>query len=187
MTTNTWARLANSAVAELLSVPSTLVPGKDIPAEWTDNVTAVTGIAIGWIKSASGTFSAPPGPSLASAQAARIAALTSAANAAIVGGFPSSALGAPHTYPTDTMSQMNMTASVTASLVPGLASTWTTQFLCEDSTGLWAYLPHTAAQIQKAGQDVMAAILGARVQLATLTAQVNDATTVAAVQAIVWP
>jgi hypothetical protein len=70
--------------------------------------------------------------------------------------------------------------------MPGLASTWTTPFWCEDSNGNWAYVVHTAAQIQQVGQDGKNAILTAMQQLQTLNAQVSAATTVAAVQAITW-
>src|SRR5690242_10185734 len=59
----------------------------------------------------------PPPPSLAAAQAAKIAELTKKCGDQITGGFASSALGAPHTYPSQLTDQSNMQASVIDSLV----------------------------------------------------------------------
>lgn len=123
---------------------------------------------------------------LAQVQAAQIATLAAQAQAAIVGGYSSAALGSAYTYPSTPTDQANMQASVVASLLPNLASGWTTPFWCADGTGAWAMRNHTAAQIQQAGSDGKAMIQAAQVQLATLTAQVQAATTNAAVQAITW-
>jgi len=131
--------------------------------------------------------SAPaPAPTLAQLQANQIATLRQACAVQIVSGAQSSALGSPHTYPTDPTSQLNMAGSVTASLLPGLPAGWTTPFWCADSTGNWTFTPHTAAQIQQVGQDIKASVVAAQTRLAQLTAQVNAATTPAAVAAIVW-
>jgi len=125
---------------------------------------------------------------LSAAQTTQVASLTKSCAAAIVGGYTSSALGSPYTYPSKTTDQINMMGSVTASLVPGLASTWTTPFWCAPvSTGVWVYQNHTAAQIQQAGLDGKTWILTNQTNLANLNSQVMAATTVAAVQAIVWP
>jgi hypothetical protein len=63
---------------------------------------------------------------------------------------------------------------------------WTTPFWCEDASGNWAWVNHTSAQIQKVGVDGKAAILANMAKNAGLAAQVAAATTVAAVQEIVW-
>ena len=124
---------------------------------------------------------------LAAAQQAQIAALTAACSAQIVGGFTSSALGAPHTYPSKIPTdQINLMGSVTDSLLPGLPSGWTTPFWCADASGNWSFAPHSAAQIQQAGQDGKANVANSQGKLATLSAQVMAATTVAAVNAITW-
>ncbi len=124
--------------------------------------------------------------SLAAAQAAQIEVLKTACAKAITGGYVSSALGSAHTYPSTPTDQLNMAASVIASQLPGIASTWTTVFWCQDSTGAWAMLPHTAAQIQQAGSDGKAWVTTQQLKLASLSAQVMAATTVAAVEAVVW-
>lgn len=129
---------------------------------------------------------APPTPTLAEAQATQTATLSAACHRAILFGFTSSALGAAHTYPTDDKSQFNLAASVTDSLLPNLPANWTTPFMCADSSGVWAMRSHTAAQIQQAGSDGKAFVLKNLQQNASLAAQVASATTVAAVQAIVW-
>lgn len=126
--------------------------------------------------------------SLSAAQAAQIASLSASCSTAITSGYTSSALGSSYLYPSDANSQMNMAASVIDSLYPGLASTWTTPFLVQNtSTGAWSWENHTASQIQAAGAAGKAAVLALRQQLASLIAQVNAATTVSAVQAVVWP
>ena len=127
-----------------------------------------------------------PGQSLADVQAAQIATNSSACQAAITAGFQSSALGPWYTYPAKATDQQNLNASVVASLLPGIPNTWVTPFWCEDANGTWAYVYHTAAQIQKVGQDAKGAILQLLTKNAQLQAQVMAATTIAAVQAINW-
>lgn len=122
---------------------------------------------------------------LAAAQAAQINLLSAACQAQIVAGFTSAALGSPHTYPASSLDQQNLSSSVLASLMPNLPANWTTVFWCE-ANGQWAFAAHTAAQIQQVGQDGMAAVLAAKTKNQQLAAQVLAATTIAAVQAIVW-
>lgn len=62
MTDKTWASLSSGVVVELITLDGALVPGTDIPALWTDDVTAVAGIAPGWVKGSDGTFAAPVAP-----------------------------------------------------------------------------------------------------------------------------
>lgn len=63
---------------------------------------------------------------------------------------------------------------------------WTTPFTCQDDKGVWALREHTAAQIEQAGADGKSFILAVRIKFATLSAEVNAATTVAAASAVVW-
>ena len=126
------------------------------------------------------------GTAVAAAREVKLAELSAACAAEILGGYSSAALGAPHTYPSNPNDQSNMNASVTASLLPGQAADWTALFMCEDADGLWAMRPHTAAQIQQAGHDGYTAILQPRVKLDGLKAQVAAATTAAQVNALSW-
>lgn len=139
---------------------------------------------------ASGALAAVPTATdaelLSDAQAAQVALLSAACAAAIVSGFASSALGSAHTYPSKTTDQQNLNASVTASLLPGIAADWVTQFWCADASGAWNWTAHTAAQIQQVGKDGMSAILALQAKNAGLGAEVMAASTVAAVQAIPW-
>jgi hypothetical protein len=123
---------------------------------------------------------------LAAAQASQAQTLNSACANAITAGFTSSALGSAYTYPSGVTDQQNLTASILASLLPGLAEGWTTPFWCANSSGVWAWTNHTAAQIQQVGTDAKTAILALQSQNATLQAQVAAATTVDAVAAITW-
>jgi hypothetical protein len=129
----------------------------------------------------------PAPASLDAIKAKQIAFLTSCCAAAIVGGYSSSALGAPHSYPSNVTDQINMMGSVTASLLPELATGWTTPFWCEEASGSWAFRDHTAAQIQAAGADGKAHVVECQITLATLSAEVMAATMPNAIAAIVWP
>ncbi|WP_431207520.1 hypothetical protein [Burkholderia cepacia] len=137
-----------------------------------------------------GVLVTPPEPTaaqeLAAAQAAQIAVINAACQAQIVAGFTSSALGAPHTYPSQLTDQQNLSASVLASVMPNLSSDWSTPFWCADAAGEWAYALHTATQIQQVGQDGKSAILAAIEKKASLASEINSARTISAVQAITW-
>lgn len=123
---------------------------------------------------------------LEQAQTAQVAVISVACLSAITAGFASSALGAPYLYPAKSTDQQNLASSVLASLMPGLNSAWVTPFWCADASGAWQFRNHTAVQIQQVGQDGKAAILAAMEKNQTLAMQVQEATTVAAVQAVVW-
>jgi hypothetical protein len=123
---------------------------------------------------------------LAQAQAAQIAANSAACQAAITAGFKSSALGAWYTYPSKVTDQQNLNASVVASLIPGIPATWVTPFWCQDTNGNWTYVYHTAAQIQKVGQDAKGAILTLLNKNSQLQAQVMAATKIEDVYKVTW-
>lgn len=125
-------------------------------------------------------------PTLDEIKANRIAALSADCAAHIYAGFVSSALGAPHTYPANDKDQANLSASVLASMLPGLPANWATKFWCKDAAGVWEFRPHAPAQIQRAGLDGKAAIETALQKNATLAAQVKDAADGASVAAIRW-
>lgn len=110
---------------------------------------------------------------------------------AITAGFISSALGSPHSYPSQQTDQQNLAANVLSSMLPGVAQAWTTKQICCDESGSWDYRPHTAAQIQQVGQDGKDAILAMRLRAQALRQQINAVTVetenaVEAVTQIVW-
>ena len=123
---------------------------------------------------------------LSQAQAAQKVLLRASCVSAIVSGFVSSALGSAYTYPSTLTDQHNLSGSVVASLLPNLPSTWTTPFWVMDSTSAWSFAPHTAAQIQQAGLDGKAWITTCQQKKTSLDAQIDAATTVSAVQSVVW-
>lgn len=130
---------------------------------------------------------APPAPTLAELKSIKITQLSADAQAAIYAGFESSALGSAHTYPAQNLDQQNLSASVLASLMPGLPAEWVTPFWCQDiATGVWDFRLHTAPQIQQAGQDGKSAILAALVKNKTLADQVVAAATAEQVEAVAW-
>lgn len=120
------------------------------------------------------------------AQMTQYTLLKAAAAAAITSGFTSSALGSAHTYPSTETDQLNLTASIVASMLPNTASTWTTLFYCANA-GVWSFAEHSAAEIQQVGIDAKAWIQEQQATHAGLVAKVAAATTVTAVQAVVWP
>lgn len=183
MVVQTYARISGGLVVELLTTDADIASLFNPALTWVPANPA--GVAVGW-SYAAGAFSPPAPETLGQAQAAQIALLSAACRAEIVAGFTSSALGTAHFYPSKFTDQQNLTASIVASLMPGVAPGWVTPFWCADSTGAWAYTSHTATQIQQVGQDGKAAILAALVKNGTLADQVNAATTIAAVQAVTW-
>ncbi len=168
-------------VTNLIQIDSAsigLIPGATV-------IPANVSPQIGWSYSSSAAFS-PPVPTLAAAQAAQSSKLTVACQAAIVGGFTSSALGSAHIYPSSQTDQINLLGSVSDAQLNATTANWTTPFWCEDSAGLWGFRQHTAAQMIQVGQDGKSHVVACQTQLATLAAEVQAAMTVAAVQAIVW-
>ena len=125
--------------------------------------------------------------SLADVKAQKLTELETACAARIAAGFTSSALGKTYTYPAKSTDQANLSASVLASILPGVDGQWTTPFWCANSEGKWAYQAHTATQIQQVGVDGKNAINAAIAQKIVLEQQVEAAKTAAEVAAIIWP
>jgi len=130
----------------------------------------------------------PPVIPLEDAQASQTAQISRDCSAAIYAGFQSSALGSVYDYPFKQLDQQNLSDSVLASMLPTNPPEWQTPFWCADQADppVWAMRMHTAAQIQQVGQDAMERKLACMAQNDALAAQIAAATTVAAVQAIVW-
>jgi hypothetical protein len=180
-----YALVENGSVANVVlwdGAPGWLPPDGSTAVKLDDG----SSVSIGWTYDGA-SFAAPTStPTLAAAQASKIAELSAECKAAIVAGFTSSALGAAYTYPAKDTDQQNLASSVIDSLLSNGAAGWVTPFWCADASGAWAFRMHTAAQIQKVGQDAKAAVLAAMVKNQTLAGQVAAASTVAAVSAIAW-
>lgn len=116
---------------------------------------------------------------LADAKTAQLDKVTQSCAAAIVAGFASSALGAAYTYHSQPNDQTNLIGAVAS----GLA---TVTFWCADATGVWSLVSHTAAQIKQVLADGGTQRMAYSVKLDTLAKQIVGASTVTAVQAIVW-
>lgn len=184
MTDKIWARVANSAVIELLTVDAAFVPGTDLPSIWTDDVTGVADIAQGWIRAQDGTFAAPAA-SLADATIYKASVIRSACAAAITGGFSSAALGTAHWYGSNTTDQANLDSDLLAAATGG--PTITADIPCSADAGVtWAPVTHTAAQIAGVAADFRAWRNAQRAKDWTLQAQIAAATTPDAVSAIAW-
>lgn len=111
-----------------------------------------------------------------SVQATQTNKLNAACSAAIMAGFSSAALGSVYAYPSKATDQTNMLANA----VTG------GDFMCQNAAGAWALVAHTAAQAQTVLASFITARDTARAKLTGLSAQVQAATTITAVQAVVW-
>jgi hypothetical protein len=123
---------------------------------------------------------------LTSAQATQVQILSGACAQALTSGFSSSALGSAYKYPSGLTDQLNLSSAIQASLIPGITSNWTTTFWCQSSAGVWAFVSHTAAQIQQVQNDWNTARLALQSQYAALSTQVQNANSVDAVASVVW-
>ena len=119
-----------------------------------------------------------PPPTLDQAKTAQIATLTNSCGAAIIAGFPSSALGTAYTYPSKPNDQTN--------LIGAVASGLSINFWAKDANGVWSRPLHTALQIKKVLVDGVTTYQSYSAKLLDLVTKVNAATTVEAVQAIVF-
>jgi hypothetical protein len=125
---------------------------------------------------------------LQTAQAAQIQAITAACASAITGGFTSSALGAPYRYPTASTDQQNLSDAVMDAMLDSNPDRWTMPIWCVSSRdGVWQKVPHNIGHVKRLGRDAIQARLAMRALKDELVAQINAATTVEAVQAVVWP
>lgn len=137
----------------------------------------------------------PPAPTaatlLSNAIAAQSIVLNAACNATIIGGFTSSALGAPYLYPFNTIDQINLSGNISSSFYPSLPTTWVTPQMCATiatttAPAVWAYVNHTVAQIQQVGLDAKTFKINTLTKHASLQAQLQNATSPSAAALIVW-
>lgn len=119
-----------------------------------------------------------PLPSLESIKATKSSEINAACASAIVGGFASSALGAPHIYDSALEDQLNLIGAV--SLGADLP------YRCADAAGIKAFRLHTAAQLKQVAADGALVKLAALEKAAMLKAQVQAAADAATVEAVAW-
>ncbi len=136
-------------------------------------------------KAGGNTLTPAPGPTLAQAQAAQIAAISGACQAQILNGFNSSALGSLRAYPSSDIDQRNLLSAVTDA--QGQGASWVTSLWCAaGSPPMWSFASHTAAQVQQVNADWLSFRVATQQKYANLVAQINAATTPAAVEEISW-
>jgi len=141
-----------------------------------------------------------PAQTVAQAQTARLSMFDAAAAAAYTAGFESAASGAPLWYDSDSDTQAVINRQYLIALSSPTIYSATTFFngapagvtpmrarptaTSPDSAKTVQYL--NAAQMVQLGNDLAATWESVKLQLWTLQAQVNAATTTAAVEAITW-
>ncbi|AIO45468.1 hypothetical protein DM44_4776 [Burkholderia cepacia] len=120
---------------------------------------------------------APEATLVAAARIAQTTALMAACASAIVSGFTSSALGAPHGYPSTMNDQANQKT---------IAQCASGGLLWCNSGGAWSFAQHTQTQADQVIADFAKWLNGCQSQLVALSEQVSQAETVATVQAVKW-
>lgn len=136
---------------------------------------ALTSLPVNLVPCANNT---PPGPTLAQAQATQNSVIAAACATAITAGFTSSAVGTALGYGSQAVDQTNI-ATAAASTSGG--ALW-----AANSSGQWSLTPHTAAQAQQVRSDLWTHIQACQATYAKLLGEIAAATTVAAVEAVVW-
>jgi hypothetical protein len=174
--------------------PFTDDSGNKYPDNWLALTTSTQQAAIGITATIVADPVPTPPPTLTAAELLALNKtiksneISLACQSQIYAGFVSTALGAAHTYPAKGKDQTNLSGSVVSSLLPGLPTTWTTPFWCEDNSTTpptWTFAQHTVVQIQQVGTDGKNAIVAALIKNNTLQAQIAtaDATSL---PTIVW-
>lgn len=123
---------------------------------------------------------------LACAKARKTTEMQTACQSAIYAGFTSDALGTNHHYPLLQTDQTNLAAVIIESLLT-IDSDPDKQFpfWCTDGE-TWARRVHTHTEIRAVGMDAAPFVRGHQDHLRDLRNTINDATTVAEVDAVTW-
>ena len=150
------------------------------------DVSDVPGLVVGWERREDGTFG-PYAPPLDDLKADRRRALRFDCLHTILGGFASSALGAPHRYGSSDTDQTNIGRALRASLTRSKDPAWTARVPCraegEDED---VFRPHNAAQIHTLECDLHDWIEAARLKRDDFNRRIATAETADAVQAVTW-
>ena len=127
----------------------------------------------------SGTISTQDFRTLDQVKTSQKALINSAAHNEIIAGFSSDALGDAYMYQSEETDQLNLIGMVMAGTDD--------YFKCSADGGqTWGYELHTAAQLKQVLEDGKAIKLGILQKAQSLKGQIDDATTIADVEAIVW-
>ena len=118
-----------------------------------------------------------PGQLLTAAQVVQSAIVKTSCANAITMTFTSSALGSGFNYDCAPLDQANI----------GFVSIHGGSLWCQTGTNPWTFTTHTTIQGLQVKADMTSHIQAQQAIYAGLLTQINAATTVAAVQAIVWP
>lgn len=120
----------------------------------------------------------------------KLSSINTLCEAAIVGGFTSSALGSEHVYQSDRDDQINLMGLVTAGADDLLKCGVVTTVIEEDGTEIetitWEWKQHTAAQLKAVFDDGALFKKQQLIKANTLKAQVAAATTAEELDGIVW-
>lgn len=143
--------------------------------------------APGQCRVSKGTLVQMPPPSaealLDEAKANTINALNSACQSSILAGFTSSSVGVDSFYPTTDTDQRNLQSSALAAAWNVDTQNWHVPLWCRQGDA-WAYVGHTARQVQQVNADWVAFRTASQQKYADAIARVRAATTIDAVQAI---
>lgn len=106
----------------------------------------------------------------------------------IIAGFTSSALGIEKIYDSEEVDQINLIGSVsTTTPTPAEPTGYTIYYACRDpETNIKSYIEHTHYQLRQVMADGATFKLVQLQRFNTLRNQVNEATTVEDIEAIIW-
>ncbi|QAU22609.1 hypothetical protein EO087_00315 [Dyella sp. M7H15-1] len=120
----------------------------------------------------------PPAPTLDESKKSQIALICAACAMAIKSGFTSSAWASVTTYGSNATDQANLVSIAQAGQGGSL---W-----CASSSDTWALTGHTAAQVTQVLTDWNKYRSAQQSKYANLVSKINAATSMSAVEAIVW-
>jgi hypothetical protein len=136
----------NNAYGGVNCVQALECPSGHIPVT-PEQVTAIMSAPPGSTIDGSGNVVSPATPIVPISQQAASIACRAIRNV-LFSGFPSSALGAAHTYPSSEADQRNLAIAGVAALAGSSVSLW-----CADASANWAFTAHTAAQVIQVVKD----------------------------------
>lgn len=120
----------------------------------------------------------------------KLSSINTSCEAAIVGGFTSSALDSEHVYQSDRDDQINLMGLVTAGADDLLKCGVSTIVIEEDETEtetiIWDWKPHTVAQLKAVFDDGATFKKQQLIKANTLKAQIRSATTLEELETIEW-
>jgi hypothetical protein len=128
----------------------------------------------------------PPPVPLNTLKEQKLIELSTAAQAAVVAGFPADVLGTSHMYPCRPEDQQCLQFAVEEGKLPELPEDWRYPLWCEDDKGQGNFVDHAPAQILEVVQAASTHRVACTMKNAALAKKVGEAVTAEEVERINW-